>query len=401
MGEGTTRRQLMWAAGAGLTALGAARLARAEEDAAPPVRDGKKLKILILGGTRFLGPATVDAALARGHEVTLFNRGKSNPGMYPDLEKLRGDRDGKLEALEGRKWDGVIDTSAYHPRIADMSAKLLKDNVGHYVFVSTISVYPTFGISDETITEDTPVGTVDDAVLETGKVTNQTYGPFKALCEQAVEKHFAGRAAHVRPGLIVGPLDPTDRFTVWPERVARGGEMLCPGDGSCVFQVIDARDLGAWMVHIIEHKIAGTFNATGFKGRTNYGELLGALKMGLNTETQLTWVDEEFLKEQKVSPRYFPMWAPKGSMPWVDCSRGIAQGLTFRPIVETSRDLLDWIEETREGKPLRLGIRPAEEKKLLAAWHARSSNFVEPEDDKADAEDKDAEGKDSEGEDKK
>ena len=380
MADGTTRRQVLLAAGAGLTALGAARMARADEKPNLAGSGEKKLKILILGGTRFLGPATVDAALARGHEVTLFNRGKSNPHMYPKLEKLRGDRDGKLEALEGREWDGVIDTSAYVPRIADMSAKLLKDSVGHYVFVSTISVYPTFGLSDEEINEDTPVGTLEDDATE--KVTGRTYGPLKALCEQAVEKHFEGRAAHVRPGLIVGPRDSSDRFTTWPRRVAQGGEMLCPGDGSCSFQVIDARDLGEWMIHILENRIAGTFNATGPRGRANYREMLGALKMGLNTETTLTWVDEEFMQAQGLKPYpHLPMWGPKGTMPYVDCSRGVAKGLAFRPVVETSRDLLKWVAEERGDRPWRLGIPADKEKAVLKAWHERKDASTAPDAD--------------------
>ncbi|MCP5068534.1 MAG: epimerase, partial [bacterium] len=240
---------------------------------------------------------------------------------------------------------------------------------------------------DEEINEDTPVGTLEDKTTE--KVTGRSYGPLKALCEQAVEKHFAGRAAHVRPGLIVGPRDRSDRFTVWPRRVAQGGEMLCPGDGSCSFQVIDARDLGIWMVHILENKIAGTFNATGPKGRANYREMLGALKMGLNTETQLTWVDEDFLDAQGIKPgRHLPMWGPKGTMPSVNCSRGIAKGLSFRPVVETSRDLLKWIEEGRGDRAWRVGIPPEKEQAVLRAWHARESSDAETEDSDAEGEDK-------------
>jgi 2'-hydroxyisoflavone reductase len=192
---------------------------------AEPAR--QPIKLLILGGTAFLGPAIVNAAVARGHTITLFNRGKTNPQLYPELEKLRGDRNGDLEALAGRQWDAVIDTSGYYPRVVKMSAELLAPNVGHYTFISSISVYRDFKTPD--MTEAAPVGTIDDPTIE--EITGETYGPLKALCEQAAEAAMPGRVANIRPGLIVGPRDRSDRFTYWPVRIARGGEVLCPGNG--------------------------------------------------------------------------------------------------------------------------------------------------------------------------
>ena len=347
-----------------------ARFARAEDE--PAGEDAKKLKLLVLGGTVFLGPAIVNAALAKGHEVTLFNRGKSNPHLFPDLEKLRGDRDGKLDALKGRTWDAVIDTSGYVPRIASLSAELLKDAVSHYVFVSTISVYPGFGTSDTTITEDTPVGTLEDETVE--NVNGLTYGPLKALCEKAVEQHFPGRATHVRPGLIVGPTDRSDRFSWWPYRFARGGEILSPGDGSTGVQIIDVRDLGVWLVHIVEQKVMGTFNAIGFKERVDFRQFLETLKAALNPKAVLTWVPEALLQEHKVRPfMELPLWLPKGKLPHVDVRRALAKGLTLRPIAQTARDTLAWIQapDGRGDKPWRIGLSPEKEQAVLRAWQEK------------------------------
>ena len=230
----------------------------------------KPLKVLILGGTAFLGPEIVEAARAHGHVLTLFNRGKTNPGLFPDIEKLRGDRNGDLKALEGRSWDAVIDTSGYVPRHVRDSARLLSKAVGHYVFISTVSVYADF--KAEGMDESAPVGTLPDPTVE--QVTGETYGPLKALCEKAAEEAMPGHVANVRPGLIVGPGDPTDRFSYWPVRVAKGGDVLAPGNPDTAVQFIDVRDLAAWSVKLVEDGHAGVYNAVGPKARLTMQELL-------------------------------------------------------------------------------------------------------------------------------
>ncbi|MDJ0976501.1 MAG: NAD-dependent epimerase/dehydratase family protein [Planctomycetota bacterium] len=379
MSDGTSRRELIGAtiAGAGLALAGGAllgtRAARAEEEGGA----AKKLKLLILGGTGFLGPHTVRAALERGHEMTLFNRGRTNTHLFPDLEKLQGDRDGKLDALKGRKWDAVIDTSGYVPRIVKMSAELLKDSVQQYVFISTISVYPGFGRDDYPIDEDSEIGTMEDPTNES---VRQFYGPLKALCEAEAEKVFPGRTTNIRPGLIVGPGDPTDRFSYWPYRVMRGGTILAPGDGTTEVQVIDARDLAAWTIHTIEQQVTGVYNATGFKGRVRFEEFLHGCKCAINHDCSFDWASEAFLKEHKVRPfMELPLWIPKEALPYVRVDKAIKAGLTFRPIAITSADTAEWIrterdkawrlqrriEDETKTKPWRVGIRPEREKTLL------------------------------------
>jgi len=393
MPESTTRRSFLenalgstlgTAAGAALAAGALARALEAapEEDPAGSAAAGK-LKILILGGTRFLGPATVDHALAQGHEVTLFNRGKSNPHLYPDLEKLRGDRGSPsskrnpkgtptdLKALEGRAWDAVIDTSGYWPEQVEASAGLLAKAVKQYVFISTISVYPGFGKSNETIDEDTPTG-----VKKREEYANWEYGAFKALCELAAEKIMPGRVTNIRPGLIVGPGDASDRFTWWPVRVSRGGEILAPGkpEGHCQF--IDVRDLGAWSVTCVEQGVTGVYNADGFNGHLSMQEFLHGCKCAIRTDCSFTWADEAFLEENEVTPFWnMPLWIPTAGLPWVKVDKAIRAGLTFRPVAETIRATLDWARENREGLMLNpgLGLPAAREAELLQAWHERGA----------------------------
>ena len=239
-------------AGAALSASLPKVLARSSSGPAKP------MKILILGGTSFLGPQIVEAAQARGHVLTLFNRGKTNPGLFPDVEKLHGDRNGDLKSLEGRQWDSVVDTSGFVPRLVTLSASLLAPNVKQYVFISTISV---FGENLKPGTaENGPLATMPD---ETSEDVPKYYGALKALCEKAADKAMSGRACNIRPGLIVGPGDKSDRYTYWPVRLARGGEVLAPGDGSDPIQYVDVRDLGAWVVTAVEKNLSGTYNATG------------------------------------------------------------------------------------------------------------------------------------------
>ena len=334
-----------------------------------------KKKILVLGGTNFLGPHVVDAAIARGHTVTLFNRGKTHAELYPDLEKLRGDRDGHLEALQGRSWDAVVDPSGYVPRIVTMSAQLLAPNVGHYVFISTISVYHRDNVVGDD--ETAPVETIADPTNEEVK-TN--YGALKALCEQAAERAMPGRVANIRPGLIVGPGDPTGRFTHWPWRASQGGEMIGPGDGATPTQWIDGRDLGAWIVKVIEDKTVGVYNAMGPATRYPMKSALDACNEAAGNKAQITWVDGDFLTKRGVQGwSDMPMWidnkgddAGFGTM---KNDRAVAKGLAFRPCLDTARDTLAWLATLpadQQAKVRSSGIKPEKEAEVLAAWHAKT-----------------------------
>ncbi|HEU5318738.1 MAG TPA: NAD-dependent epimerase/dehydratase family protein [Chloroflexota bacterium] len=338
------------------------------------------MRILILGGTRFLGRHLVDAALARGHEVTLFTRGQTNPDLYATLERIRGDRDPQkdggagLAQLEGRIWDAVFDTSGYVPRVVRAAAERLAGAATHYTFVSSISVYKDFARPG--IDEDYPVATLEDESVE--EITGDTYGPLKALCEREVERTFPGRALNVRPGLIVGPHDPTDRFTNWPHRVAQGGEVLAPNGPDLPVQVIDARDLAAWIVTLAETRTTGTFNATGPDQPLGLGAVLDACRHVSQSDARVTWVDEAFLLERGVAywqdvSAVLPEGDPKyAGMARVDVSKAVAAGLTFRPIEQTIRDTLDWDRSRPHDTPLKAGLTRERESELLREWHARS-----------------------------
>ncbi len=332
-----------------------------------PARPTPK-KILILGGTGFLGPHVVEAALARGHTMTLFNRGKTHAELFPELEKLHGDRDGHLEALVGRQWDAVVDTSGYFPRLVKASAELLAPSVGHYVFISSISAYadPVPAHADESA----PLATVPDPTVEDMKF----YGALKALCEQAAERAMPGRVTSVRPGLIVGPGDPTDRFTYWPARFARGGEVLAPGDGTDPGQVMDGRDLAAFLVRTIEDHALGVYNATGPATTMTMKDMLGACATaaGAGAGTP-TWVPTAFLEKMEVAPwMELPVWTG-GDLGFatIDARKAIARGLSFRPILATARDTLAWWQEQPEERRRapKAGLAPDKEAAVLAAWH--------------------------------
>jgi 2'-hydroxyisoflavone reductase len=317
-----------------------------------------------------LGPALVEAARARGHILTLFNRGKTHPELFPDLEKLHGDRDGHLEVLAGRRWDAVIDTSGYVPRIVRQSAELLAPSVGHYTFISTISVYAD-GLKPG-MDESAPLETVPDPRSED---VPKYYGGLKVLCERTVEAALPGRAAIIRPGLIVGPRDPTDRFTYWPVRIARGGSVLAPGDGSDPVQFIDVRDLATWTLDVATLRLTGTYNATGPAEPLLMRALLDACLKASSGPAQLVWVDTAFLEREKVAPwSDLPVWVPgqgdSAGITRIDCRHAIARGLRFRPVAETIRDTLDWwaaLPEERRAK-LRAGLPQEREAALLAAW---------------------------------
>lgn len=337
----------------------------------PAARPAPKT-ILILGGTGFLGPHVVTTARERGHTVTLFNRGKTHPGLFPDVEKLQGDRDGKLDALKGRTWDAVVDTSGYVPRIVKMSAELLAPSVKHYLFVSTISVYDADKIPNAD--EDAPLLKLADPTTEN---VRESYGALKAACEAAAEAAMPGRVANIRPGLIIGPGDPTGRFTHWPTRMADGGEVLVPGDGTTPVQYIDGRDLGAWIVRVIEDSTTGIYNALGPETRVTMKDAMEACNRAAGGKAQLTWVPNDFLTKQNVSGwGDMPMWIDLSDMPGFGTNqnkRAIAKGLAFRPLEDTARDTLAWLEtlpEDERKKARSSGIKRDKEEAVLAAWKA-------------------------------
>ena len=322
------------------------------------------MKLLILGGTVFLGRHIVEVACARGHEVTLFNRGQHNPDLFPEVEKLRGDRDGGLFALQGRQWDAAIDTCGFVPRIVGASAAALAHAVRHYAFISSISVYADFSAAN--LGESAPVGTLADATQE--KVTNETYGPLKALCEQAAEQAMPGRTLVVRPGLIVGPDDPTDRFTYWPWRVAQGGEMLAPGRSEQPVQFIDVRDLAAWIVNMVEANRTGIYQATGPDDRLSIGQMLEECQQAMGSDARFTWIGDALaaqLMDDEVAN--FQPWVPEAyaGMRNANCQRAIAAGLTFRSLSETIRDTLAWKAASPSRDEMRSGLTRDKERELL------------------------------------
>lgn len=335
------------------------------------------MKLLILGGTQFLGRHVVHAAVAAGHDVTLFHRGKTNPDLFPELTHLAGDRStGDYSALASGEWDAVIDTCGYFPRQVREAAAALAGRVGHYTFISSVSAYPD--LSERGITESSPTPTDSLADPTVEEVTGETYGPLKVLCEQAAEAAFPGHTLVLRPGLIVGPNDPTDRFTYWPRRVAQGGEVLAPDDPDTVTQVIDVRDLAEWNVRLVEQRVTGIFNAVGPVGTLTMGELLDAClaAAGPDSDATLTWVPWKVLEEHEVAPwSQLPAWVPGESddigIHMVDNAKAVAAGYTSRPIAETVADTLAWDRNRDWSQPMRAGLDREREREVLAAWHAR------------------------------
>jgi 2'-hydroxyisoflavone reductase len=340
----------------------------------------RKLRILFLGGTGFLGPHTVRYALERGHDVTLFNRGKTNTDLFPELETIIGNRDPEvdegLSGLEGREWDAVIDTSAYVPRISGASAELLADKVGHYLFVSTICQYENWAEGGTGGTEERPRATLEDPATED---VSTHYCALKAYCERAVEAAMPGRVTQIRPGLIVGPRDGSDRFTYWPVRIERGGEVLAPGKPSDQTQYIDVRDLARFMVLCLEQDRAEAYNVV--RNPMPFGDLLSACMTTIESDAELTWVPADFLAENDVQAwRDVPAWADSdsamaGSLTW-SADKALAAGLTIRPIEETVRDTLAWFRSLPQERQdtLRAGLSAEKEAAVLAAWHAESGS---------------------------
>jgi 2'-hydroxyisoflavone reductase len=313
------------------------------------------LRLLVLGGTNFVGRALVEAALDCGHEVTLFNRGKTNPELFPTVEKLRGDRDGQLDALRGRSWNAVADVAGFVPRVVRQSVELIE--APYYLFVSTRSVYVDLsGPTDETAPLHGDVGSED---------VSKHYGELKAMCERVVQERSSGI---VRPGLVVGPHDPTGRFTYWPHRIARGGEVLAPGTPEEPVTFIDVRDLGDWIVRLCENETQGAYNAIDVR---TWGELLEACVRATASDARLVWVPSDWLLEQGVDEwMELPLWlaSPEyAGMHRVQNDRAVAAGLTFRPLEETAQGTLDEARTTDDA-----GLKPERERELLAAWRIRS-----------------------------
>jgi 2'-hydroxyisoflavone reductase len=334
------------------------------------------MRLLIIGGTRFVGRHLVNAALARGHQVSLFTRGQSNPDLFPQAEHLTGDRGVDLSALDGKRWDAIVDTCGYVPRVVKMAAEKLKDAVDLYCFISTISVYedPVQAGADE----DAPLKKLTDETTE--EVTGETYGGLKVLCEQAAEAVMPGRVLTVRPGMIVGPYDPTDRFPYWTDRIATGGEVLVPGKPERRVQMIDARDMGVWIVKMLEAGKTGIYNATGPNYDLTWGEWMETCKQEGSPTTSFTWVTDEFIsanQSQEAGPGFTPLpfWVPEpyDGIFAVSINRAVNDGLTFRPLAETVRDTQAWFATLPADHTRRAGPTRAQEADLLAKWHAQPS----------------------------
>jgi 2'-hydroxyisoflavone reductase len=324
------------------------------------------VKLLVFGGTKFLGRAAVEAALDRGHEVTLFNRGETNPELFPEAEKLHGDREHDLSALESRTWDAVIDPSGYVPRVVRSSAEALADSAGHYLFISSVSVYEGFA---EPRDEDSQLEELaDDKPVDRLLDDYSNYGALKVLCERAVAEAIPDRHALVRPGLIVGPHDPTGRFTYWPHRIARGGDVLVPGPPERTVQFIDVRDLASWLLDLSERKAGGRFNA--INEGVSWQALAETCRDVASSDAHFTYVDGDFLLEHEVGEwMELPLWLEDPEtvgMHKTDVSGAIGAGLTFRPLTDTVRGTLDEAK-TMDGA----GMAPEREEEILAAWKAR------------------------------
>jgi 2'-hydroxyisoflavone reductase len=322
------------------------------------------MNILIIGGTRFLGRHIAEAALAAGHKLTLFHRGKTNPELFPEAEHIHGDREADLAKLEDRHWDAVIDTCGYFPRIVRFSCEALKNATDAYLFISSISVYSDLS---QPPTEETEVGTIEDETLE--EITPDSYGPLKVLCEKVVKEFFDDRALIVRPGLIVGPHDPSDRFTYWPVRMARGGKVLSPDCKDLPVQIIDVRDLAEWIVSAIESGARGTFNATGPDSPYSVGDFLMRICEATGNGAELVWVDPAILDKNEVTPwadmpAILPYDGSVSNMARADISRALVTGLTFRSLEQTAKDTLAYWKSMGEPE-LKAGLAAEKEAAVL------------------------------------
>lgn len=384
----TSRREfLRTAAAAGAAAaLGPVGLGRAARSAPPPDDGGRKLRILMLGGTGFLGPIIVNHALARGHEVTLFNRGQRDE-MFPDLEQLRGDRyeENALDPLKGRTWDVAIDTWTYLPHIVRRSAEALRDSVSNYIVVSTISVYGDRGTID--MDEDAPLATMPAETADSirhNRDIGAHYGALKALCEQTVAEVMGGRSCNIRPGLIVGPRDSSDRWTWWPWRIRKGGEVIGPGSPDHYTQIIDVRDCGEFCVTAAEASLRGSYNCITPARMLTMGAMLDDCRAECGSDARFTWIDDEFLTSHGVTPwGHLPAWIPPrgnyAGFGQMSTERAVKAGLTFRTIRDTARATLDWLDTLPPERIERIaaglvrgrggaGVPPELEASVLKAW---------------------------------
>jgi 2'-hydroxyisoflavone reductase len=330
------------------------------------------MKLLILGGSVFLGYHTVHSAVRAGHEVTIFTRGRTSADGLPEgIERLQGDRDGNLGVLEGRRWDAVIDTSGYVPRVVRDSVRLLANAADHYTFISSMSVYS--GLDQPGVHEESPVLQLEDPTSENVALH---YGALKALCEKEVMTAMPGRSLIIRPGLIVGPRDPSDRFTYWPSRLRRGGTILAPGKPDAQVQFIDARDLADWMIRMTESGSTGIYNASGPEHHMTMDGFLEYGRTVLNPLSELEWVEQSFLLQNEVGSWIeMPLWIPgEGETADVayllaaDIRKALAEGLTFRPLRDTLRDTAAWDAVRPQDLTRRAGMAEAREAELLQKW---------------------------------
>ena len=364
------------AGGGGVGGASTAEGATPQPSAEAQTRAAQSLRILILGGTGFIGPHQVEYALSRGHEVTLFNRGRTNSHLFPGVEKLVGDRESDLSALEGRSWDAVVDNSATNaPHWVEASANLLRDSCERYIFVSTRSVYAD--TSRVPMSIEAPVWTYENAGVERG-ADRLPYGLGKAISEQIARDVFGeDRTLVFRPGLIIGPGDNTDRFTYWPVRIHRGGEVLSPGDGTDPVQIIDVRDFGDWLVRMAEAGEHGTYNVVGPATPRPMSEMLYGIRAVTTAETSFTWVDADFLREAGLRPYgEMPVWRPARDgfegFARFDLTPEVEKGLTFRSLADTTAATLEFHFSRPEERQARVFNRlsPEREAEVLAAWHA-------------------------------
>ena len=319
------------------------------------------MKVLVLGGTQFVGRHIVEAALARGHDVTLFHRGRTNPGLFPGAEEVLGDRDGGLGALRGGAWDQVLDVNGYVPRLVRDSVRALSGTAGRYLYVSTLSVMADHSVSGQT--ESSP--RVSHENVATEEITGETYGPLKAACEAVVEKE-APEWTILRPGFIVGPWDHTGRFAYWLRRASEGGTMLVPGPPEAPIQFIDARDLAAFAILAVEGKKRGTYHCVGPREAWTWGGLFQECRRVTGAETRVAWVPEKFLDACGMQPGELPMRFHGGDgLMRTSSAKAIAEGLTFHPVGDTIRDTLAW--DSLHGRR-DIGLTPERERELLLAW---------------------------------
>ncbi|WP_077622869.1 NAD-dependent epimerase/dehydratase family protein [Sediminibacillus massiliensis] len=340
------------------------------------------MKLLILGGTRFLGRFLVEAAKSKNHSVTLFNRG-NNPDIFPEIEQLYGDRDGDLDSLKNREWDAVIDTSGFIPRTVAKSCRVL-NHVKHYTYISSQSVYedPSEpGLNENASLQYLPAKRIEEVTRGTAGPVYEHYGPLKTASEQAAESELPGKVLTIRAGLIVGPHDYTDRLPYWVARVDQGGEVLAPGNPDRQVQLIDARDLAEWIIRLIEGRVVGVFNAVGPDYRLTMGRLLETCKKASGSNASFSWAQEAFLMENKVEPwGEMPLWIPEEyplpgqKKPWngflaVDNRKALQYGLKFRPIEATIADVLEWERNRKRNADRNAGMKKEKEMKLLELWN--------------------------------